>query len=549
MIPSDTAHPTVSRRQYALVAALIAAVLLVYFVAVPPAADAPLNDDWAYAQSVQHLLNEGVLHVSDWASPSLIPQIYLGALFARLAGGFSFVNLRWATLFCAVISCLALYDLLRQLGLRHAESLLGVVILLVNPLFINLTYTFMSDVFFLALMLFSLACYARGFQRRSNVWLLIGSVIAAGAYLERQLGVVLPIGVGLAWVLRDRRLNWRPLLLIGLIPVLSVLGHQLWLQIAGKSWATETLAVGSTTGFLTNPASWIIIAIRVLWSMTYLGIFTLPALLAWLVGRPSLRNTRRWSAVFIGWFIVIGVALLAFVVTNHRSMPQLANIIDHAGLGTVTLDGNKPALIPAGWLWIITLIAPLAGAAQATLWTESIVRWRRARESFSAGMILVGIGLVLAIVLFAFFYDRYLLVVVPCAAYLVLRRVKLGRWGWVSAALVSAAFLLYNVIGLSDYLGWTSVRWTTAEQLVAQGIPPERIDAGIEWIGWHEFETVLPIARATGLGNDMMAWMHVNPKTYVFAFSQLPGYDVVEEVTYPAWQTANGGHLFVLRRQ
>jgi hypothetical protein len=287
----------------------------------------------------------------------------------------------------------------------------------------------------------------------------------------------------------------------------------------------------------------------VLWSMTYLGIFMLPALLAWLVGRPSLRNSRRWGVVFLVWLIVIGVPLLAFVATNHRGMPQLANVINHDGLGTVTLDGTKADLIPAGWLWVVTLVAPLAGAAQATLWTASIFRWRQERESFSAGMIFVSIALFLAIVLFAYFYDRYLLVIVPCAAYLVLRRIKLGRWGWVGAALVSAAFILYNMIGLSDYFGWTSARWNTAEQLVAQGIPPERIDAGIEWIGWHEFETVLPVARVKGLANDIASWMYINPKTYKLAFSKLPGYDVLEEVTYPGLLSDEDAHLYVLRRQ
>jgi hypothetical protein len=74
-------RPNIHPRQYLAVTFLIATMLAVYIVAVPPASDAPLNDDWAYAQSVRHLLDEGRLHVSDWAAPSLIPQIYLAHYF------------------------------------------------------------------------------------------------------------------------------------------------------------------------------------------------------------------------------------------------------------------------------------------------------------------------------------------------------------------------------------------------------------------------------------------------------------------------------------
>jgi hypothetical protein len=109
--------------------------------------------------------------------------------------------------------------------------------------------------------------------------------------------------------------------------------------------------------------------------------------------------------------------------------------------------------------------------------------------------------------------------------------------------------MIYNIVGMQDYLAWTTVRWNAAEKLLAQGIGPESIDGGDEWVGWHEFETVLPIARATGRGHDMLEWMNVNPKLYLLAFERLPGYAVVEEVTYPRLLSPADGHIFVLHRQ
>jgi 4-amino-4-deoxy-L-arabinose transferase-like glycosyltransferase len=541
------AHPDIHLRQYMAVALLIAAILAVYFVVVPPAADAPLNDDWAYAQSVQHLLDTGELHVSDWAAPSLLPQIYGGALFARLAGGFSFIALRWSTLFCAVIACLALYDLLRQLGVGHAEGALGAILLLVNPIFINLTYTFMSDVFFLALMLLSLTCYARGFQRRSNGWLLVGGVCAALAYLERQIGLLLPMGVGLAWLLWERRWAWRPILLIGGAPILVAIGHQAWLETVGQPWAA-TLVVDSTLSFITMPDAGITILARGLWVATYLGFFTLPALVAWLVSRRSLRGTRQQAIVFAAWLIAIGLPFAVLIVTNRSGFPQLAGIINRAGLGAITLPGAKAVPDLAGWFWAISLIAPFAGAAQATLWTHGVIHWRQERLPFSVAVILTGVGMLLASIIFGIFFDRYLLVLVPCAAYLVLRRTKLSRAGWLAAAAVSVALMAYIIIGMSDYVGWTTASWNAAEELVTQAIAPENIDGGIEWVGWHEFETLLPVARALGEGSDILVWMKINPKVYLLAFEQLPGYTLVKDMTYPVLIINQTGHVFVLHR-
>jgi len=52
-----------------LIAAFLALVLY-----VSPLGDFPLNDDWAYARSVEHLLETGQVKILGWAAPSLIFQ-------------------------------------------------------------------------------------------------------------------------------------------------------------------------------------------------------------------------------------------------------------------------------------------------------------------------------------------------------------------------------------------------------------------------------------------------------------------------------------------
>lgn len=156
-------------RDYVLAALPLAAIYVVYVLVVSPRHEFPLMDDWAYAQTVRHLLDTGQLRISEWASTTLIFQVYWGALFARLFGGFSFTALRWSTFVFSFITSLALYALLRQLDLGAAAAWLGSLTLVVNPIFVYLSYTFMSDVFYIGLMLLSLAFYVRGIRRDAGL--------------------------------------------------------------------------------------------------------------------------------------------------------------------------------------------------------------------------------------------------------------------------------------------------------------------------------------------------------------------------------------------
>ncbi|MEH2041994.1 hypothetical protein [Nostoc sp.] len=66
-------------------------------ILVNPLGNFPLNDDWAYGQSVQSLVEKGNLKISPWSAANLLSQVFWGALFC-LPFGFSFTALRFSTL-------------------------------------------------------------------------------------------------------------------------------------------------------------------------------------------------------------------------------------------------------------------------------------------------------------------------------------------------------------------------------------------------------------------------------------------------------------------
>jgi 4-amino-4-deoxy-L-arabinose transferase-like glycosyltransferase len=534
---------------YVLAAVGFAAIYAVYLLAVSPQHEFPLNDDWAYAQTVRHLLDTGQLRLSDWTATTLIFQTYWGALLARLGGDFSFTALRWSTLLFSYICSLALFDLLRQLDFTDRHAFLGAVVLVVNPLFIYLSYTFMSEIFFLGLMLLSLTCYVRGIKRDAPGVLLLGAIFAAGAYLARQLGVVLPIAAAVAIILAERRLVMRKILAVTGIPLAVFVVHTYWLtNVHGLPWGMQLNAIANSWQALQSPDAVPQLFLRLSTSWMYLGLFTLPILLPQAF-KGGLRRVGRARAfkIFVVWLGVLTLLTLLFSAQRHQPfMPYWAGVIQRDGFGPSTLAGHKPPITPDWVFLLVTIVAPVAGAAQAALWTEATLQLGNRQASSHKLLVLAGLLMAGITALIVLFWDRYLLVFVPASIFLALKLGPIsGKKQGVTVALC-VALAVYALIGLGDYFSWNTARWIAGEQIVAQGVPPETIDGGFEWNGWYRFETALPQAIAAGKGEDLFGWLKLTSDQYIMAYEPLDGLPIMSRVEYAVPLSDQRRFIYVL---
>src|ERR1700693_3756701 len=95
-------------------------VLLLFLGAacvVNPFREMPYDDDWAFSETVKHLLDTGQYRLNEWLAPNMPFQTAWGALFC-LPFGFSFSALRISTIVLALIGLLAFRALAREHGLR-----------------------------------------------------------------------------------------------------------------------------------------------------------------------------------------------------------------------------------------------------------------------------------------------------------------------------------------------------------------------------------------------------------------------------------------------
>jgi len=155
-----------------------------------PFQNLPFVDDWVYAWSVERLLNSGELKILDISTSANPVQILWGALFC-LPAGFSFVALRISTWVASVICLWGLYQLLRILGVGRAQSFIGTAALACYPVFFILSFTFMTDVPFLALFVWSSYSLIRYLNDKRPLWLIASTLLACLAVAVRLTGLPL----------------------------------------------------------------------------------------------------------------------------------------------------------------------------------------------------------------------------------------------------------------------------------------------------------------------------------------------------------------------
>ena len=219
------------------------AVVLVLFLAaaaaVNPLREAPYDDDWAFGETVKHLLETGQYRLNDWLAPNMPFQAVWGALFC-LPGGYSFAALRLSTIVLAVIGLVAFRGLAVEHGIGRGAANLLTLCFAASPLFFKLSLTFLSDVPFVAVTLVATLLYTRALRDERWSWWLAASLAASAAIFIRQFGIALVGGIALIWLVDACRWQRLPRYLLG---VLLPAGAALWQLNQGWNHSTWAQAL------------------------------------------------------------------------------------------------------------------------------------------------------------------------------------------------------------------------------------------------------------------------------------------------------------------
>lgn len=534
-----------------------------------PVGDFPLNDDWSYGAVVKSLVEQGSLRMSGWVSMPLIAQVGWGALFC-IPGGFSFTSLRLSTLVLGLVGILATYGLLRELKAGKGIAFLGALLLATNPLYFELSNTFMTDIPFTALSTLAFLLLVRGTRREDKTQRIAAWGIAFLAGFIRQLGIVLPLAYGIAGAGRSRLKKgmWLP----SFIPAATIIGalfvYGIWLRWAGKLpdlyLAKENELLQSFTSGL--PGLFRLSNRSLPVGLAYLGLSCLPFLLLTFPHRwkSASPKSRRWILFVCSGLIC---AILGVLFVQNHLMPFGRNILFDLGLGPPTLRDVYILKLPnlphaSKEVWTLVTFMSLAGAALLILDLLSALRqllfapFDPGKDTRTSWLLLMLVSLTFLYFLpigIAGIFDRYLVFLLPFSMSLNLvaggspESIKLEGSRGVLAGVLLMAYCAFSVGATHDYLAWNRSRWQALNYLTAQcGITSNRIDGGFEFNGWHGYSPDYP--TPVGSEKEDKSWWWVVDDEYMVSFGPVPGYGQVKRFPFTRWMPPGEGNVLVLHR-
>ena len=121
-------------------------VFLVLCLLTCPFGDFPLNDDWQYARLAQRFAQTGQYVVDVPIAPSVVGQSLLSYPIIKLLG-FSHTALRGLTVFVSCSCIYALYLLFVEARVSRRISMLGLVCLVLSPMYAYLSLTYMTEIY------------------------------------------------------------------------------------------------------------------------------------------------------------------------------------------------------------------------------------------------------------------------------------------------------------------------------------------------------------------------------------------------------------------
>ena len=547
-----------------LVPLSVLALFTAMWLVINPTGNFPVNDDWAYAFAARAIVETGQFRLTGFSAPNLFAQAYWGALFC-LPFGFSHEALRLSTLVLALLGLFATFQLFRELGAGSLTSACATLTLACNPLYLQLSASFMTDVPFAALCAVSFWCYVRGVQRTRPGWVLAAYGAALLALMVRQFGLFLPLSFGLAYLVR-RGLSWRTLGIAAaqvlLFAVIHV-GFQHWVVTSGRApkFAEAITAVKPIDTETLHRLRFYPVAM-----LPYFGLVVLPFLGCAIAGLSWTGPRGRRLLAVLG-IAGLGAALLALLVLDHKLLPSFGNYLTRYGLGPITLRDtwvlrlNLPIWPWSGRFWtVVSLFACVSTALIAVyggrLVARLLVRLRHWNDdtplagalwpqAMLFGFVAASTLAILYALLLESIFDRYFVAfVVPLCTcvFLWLRpdeRLVRRRW-WLALAPV-AACALFSVPAAHDYFAFNRARWTAFDALQRQGVSPRQIDGGFEVSGVHLYD--VDYAER----DDVSHWWIVDDP-YVIGMGPVPGYQMERRFPFPRWLWPHGSDIWILHR-
>jgi hypothetical protein len=488
-------------------AILCALLLALCTLASYPFVEMGQCDDFAYVRSAKTLAETGHIIYYGWASAMLGWQLALGALFIKLFG-FSFTTTYASVLLVALATAFLLQRTFVYLGLREINAAFATLTLVLSPLFIPLSFSFMSDIpglFAIVVCLYlCLRAVRSPLPSQTAAWLVAAAISNALLGTVRQtswlgLFVIIP---STFWLVRRRRL---PLVRLGVVWFLSVVFVFSCLYWFGRQMYST---VETFKPIRLDGGHFVLATALTIGVLLEVAFFLAPILIAFVF--PFARESRRLLYLTLAGVTIFCVYFLfrpqsywvGAILAPALNSP--GNYVTSRGILELPDIGLRPIVLQPAVRVVITAICYFAAFAfSVVLFTRNR---RRAPDpesqpsQLSLRQVLLLLGpFILAYCAFLSFrvfsgviFDRYLLPLFMVCAVLAMRfyqdRVNPRLPGICYAALF--LFAAFGVAGTHDMFVLDRARLAATRQFLAAGLPRTAFYAGFPYDGWTQIDAL-----------------------------------------------------------
>ena len=512
-----------------------------------PLTDAPVVDSWLYGSAVRRFLRTGEMRFAGFTQDMPIAQVYYGVAWSHAFGANS-VSLELSVVTLAVLCGLMFHALAIRCGAPRWQALAATGLLICNPCFTFLSFSFMTEIPFLTAMIAAHLAFAKAEGRHEQLWMWLAAAMAVIAFMIRPFGGMAIAGCVGAMLLYDAWLprtdRWDRARLIRLIKMMAPFGLALsacgvlwiWLTVLSpRSWDLQLNENHFHYLFLVPLASYL--RAGVLGPALYLGTVLSPLAILQL-------TTPRWRRVAIGSAAIFASALI--LMSIDHSLPATPEYSCFGGWHNVLiLRGQDNRFSWADdWQYAFLVLASLGTAGLIVAFTEIFKTPGRA----AAAILIAALIYWLATIPLWFYNDRYYLVLVPAAAIvLALAPIPRSRMVQAAAFAMTLAMGLLSLGGTYAYQRGMGVILATRNELEHEGVPRAAIDAGYVLNGEdlyrypkHGIETM----ELEG-GIPMITSPKVNE--YTIASGPIAGTEVVRRLEWPGPFGLGHRYLYLLK--
>lgn len=471
---------------------LLFLLIVLYFIAeflVNPIGEFPLNDDWSYSKSVLIFLTKGHIYIGSWCAMTLASHIVWGFAFVK-AFGFSFFSLRLSNLISSLIGVIVLYILTYKLSKNKTFAFAASVSLLFNPIYFNLSNTFMTDINFNTWMLLAFYFVFEYFNSRRLIFLLLIFLMSLILVLNRQFGLILPLSFLITsfFVQKDKCL----VIVFATCSLIAVYASLKWYEsyliLSIPEWSAYKYSGSSVLidQFFIKKFSYLF-SVRYKIVLMSLLIYVSPLAILFL---PSLlRKIGKAKFVLIVFLNVI--FYIPFLI--NEPFPY-GNVFTNMALGAETFydDGSKH-LYSARFEQMVTILKLVLVVISSslismyTLLSLNQLESKKVQHPFKIFLLVTGLNYLCFIFIPESFFDRYLLPLITVLTILLSylsTNIKLTNW------LALPVFLLMfyiSVFGTKDYFNLNRIKWKAVESLKREKkIKLQKINGGFEVNCWDD---------------------------------------------------------------